>query len=439
MSLYTLHGPTTLSGSVTIQGAKNSAMKHVLMPLLTPGIFTLRNIPHITSITNLLQIVSLFGPKITWLDPHTTQIDSSLPLKQSVIPSDLFYHTSGAVFLIPILVNHFGICQIEFSKTRTDVGGDQIGRTMDTYDQFLSRVGVTKTVTSDHWIYQSSNVDPFIEEINNFSFGSSIMSLMAALGRHGQSRLNKITNAANFSDTLRMLKVMGAKIESDGPNLIVTGNQSLHGVDFTNMGDQHDFATFVSAALTTGSSITIEGYDFDQMKLRPLVNFFDQIGLQNYQLNSQNHSFIVPATDIKSLRPVNIIAYDFPNFITEWQVLFSPLFALISGQSEIVEAWFFDRMRHWIELAKMGANYQYFTHPDYPEKDAAPRAVKVTGVNNLIGSSVDGKDLRSTAALIIAGLAAKGQTVITDPEDHLVRGYEDLIPRLVLLGADISF
>jgi len=438
MSTYTISGPSNLTGTVSVQGAKNSAMKHVLMPLLVSGLFTLKNMPHISSITNLLELVSLFGPTVKWLDSNTVQIDSTSSLKLATISSELFYHTSGAVFLIPILVNHFGQCKIEFSKTRNDTGGDQIGRTMDVYDQFLLQIGVTKTVTSSHWVYQSSNTNSFNVDVKDSSFGLSVMLLIAALARHGQSRLNNITNAANFYDTLRILKLMGAKIDQDGSSLLITGSQSLHPVEFTNMGDQHDFATYVSLALTTQSSITINGYDFDQMKLQPLVDLFDQLGIQNHNLNNQSTSFVVPKIDIKKLQPVKIIAADFPKFITEWQVLFSPLFAQIPGQSQIVEGWFFDRMRHWFELAKMGAQYEYISVPEFPEKDSAPRAVNVTGINEFVGAKVLGKDLRSTACLIIAGLSARGQTQVSDPDDHLSRGYESFITNLSSLGANIS-
>lgn len=433
MTTYTIHGPSKLSGTVHVQGAKNSAMKHVFMPFLAKGKFRFDNIPKITSVENLLQINSLFSVKSSWHD-NCLDIDSSNLTLKSEIPAKLFYHTSGAVQLIPVLTNLSGECIIE-GNNRDDPGGDQIGRTMDNYHSLLNKIGITFEHKNNRCIYHLSDTKNFDVTVNNQSYGESVMMLLAALGRLGSSRIRNITQSTNFYDTINILQKMGANLSFEKEDLVVQGQSPLLSVDYQNMGDQHDLASWVAIALTTESEISIEGVDYQQMQLQPLETFLHQIDAKNIDLHSS--TIKIPQILRKDLLPTKILAADYPNFITEWQVLFSPLLAQINGESQVVEGWYVDRMRHWLQLQKMGASYEFFSHPDYPEKDGLPRAVKINGKEYLYGAEVEGHDLRTTAALIIAGLSANGKTVVLDQEDNLKRGYENLPQKLISLGANI--
>lgn len=142
---------------------------------------------------------------------------------------------------------------------------------------------------------------------------------------------------------------------------------------------------------------------------------------------------------LRLIKPTNIYAGRHPDFGTEAQVLFSPLVTQIKGTTKIIDKVFQNRMRHWNLLANMGAKYKYFTDSLVPEdKNHNPRAVSVTGPTKLCGTEVDARDVRTGAALIIAGLIAEGQTTITNI-DHIQRGYENIVERLQSLGANIKY
>lgn len=404
------------------------------MALLVNDKFSLENIPDIGSNRKLLELVMLQGASATW-EGNTVNIDTTKVDKPQIIPAELFYYTSGAIFLIPILAHRFGTCILETLDTRDDTGGCQIGsREFSIITNTLKELGINHTRENNQYHFFVDSLAPFEYTVPVRSFSASVNSVIAALFKKGTSKISKITGEADFDDTIRMLMKMGAKIKQEGDILFISGQQGLHGVQFFNMFDRHDFITFLSSALTTNSEITICNIDHEIMKLDALDEVISQMGIQ---LEYSANSCYVPS-QLSTLKPVNIVAGLYPNFITEWQVLFSPLLTQIKGDSKVVETVFANRMRHWEELGKMRARYEFYTDSLYPEAGNNPRAVRVTGPVELREASVKANDVRAGAALIIAGLAARGKTVVSNTE-QIHRGYEHLVERLQLLGADIKY
>jgi UDP-N-acetylglucosamine 1-carboxyvinyltransferase len=429
-----IEGPCRLSGTVCVQGAKNSAMKHVLSPLLTSGKFLLKNIPNIGSTKKLLDIVQIQGATVTWIDAHTVSVDTADVIQSHPIPADLFYYTSGAIHAIPQLVSRFGNCIIETEAGRTDTGGDQIGsRKLSLIIESFKRCGIGMRETGEYIEFYLESDTPFDYEVPVQSFSASVNSVLCALFKKGTSTIRKYTGEAEFYDILNFWKQMGADIKITPEALYVTGGKQLNGIEYSNMFDRQDFATWVSIALSTGSEITIGNVDYSAMRLESMEPTLLALGVQADLHSSVCKLNYKPA----DLNPVQIKAGMYPMFQTEWQVLFSPLFAQLRGTSRISEYVFTNRMRHWEELAKMGATYEFIPDPECPEENGNPRAVTVHGPVKLHAATVTAADLRSGACLVTAGLAAKGTTIITNIE-HIERGYEDFVERLVSLGARIK-
>lgn len=429
-----INGPCKLNGTVQIQGAKNAAIRHLLIPLLTNDKFVFKNIPNIGTSHKMLEIVKLQGGQVKWTSKNTVEVNTKNVKISKTIPADIFFNTSGGIVAIPILASRFGQCKIEKEGERKDYGGDQIGsRKMEAVIKTLKCIGIDFKETKDYLIFNKVSNKPFFYEIPVYSYAASVMAVFCALFNKGISQITKYTSEVEFFDVLELLKKAGAEIDITKEKIKIHGERNIKGVNYTNMSDRHDFATFLSAALSTDSKITLTNLDYEKMKLDALNDVVKQM---NIRLKFKNNSCFINS-DLSKLKPVKIIAGRYPNFQTEWQVLFSPLLTQVKGKSKVVDTIFTKRMGHWEELKKMGAKFQYFKVKEYPEEGNKPRAVKVFGHINLKGAKVTAKDVRSGAALVIAALTAKGKTEITGIE-HIERGYEDIVGRFRKLGADIK-
>ncbi len=427
-----INGPSKLKGEVHVQGAKNSAMKLVLLPLLTNDRFVLKNIPQIGSIHNLLKIVQLQGASINWTDDHTVEIDTRKVKQPQTIPADLFYYTSAAVFFFPILASRFGKCRVEVVSKRQDTGGDQLGtRTFDRIFNDLNNMGFKITQRKNLIEVRLVSDKPFVYDVPVASFSSSVIAVICALFKDGQSRITNVSGEAEFDDMVNFLIAAGAKIKKHNDQLTIKGKSSLKGIKYENMPDRHDFVTWLSAALTTNSRLKITGVNYQKMKLDALDSVARQMGLA---LKFHKDECVI-RPQLKRLNPVSMIAGIYPEFITEWQVLFAPLLTQIKGTSRVVECVYENRLSHWEELKKMGAEVEYFF---YPNMQPNPRAVRIKGPQSLKGAKVDARDVRTGAALVIAGLASHGTTTIENV-DHIHRGYERLVERIQGLGGDIKY
>jgi len=440
MKKIIINGPSKLKGKVKVQGAKNAAMKHVVIPLLTNDVFEIHNVPKIGTTKKLLELIKLQEAKIKWKRGNTITIDTHKITKGRKIPANIFFYTSGGVLTIPILASKYNKCTIEKDPKRSDYGGDQIGsRALDHIIKTLECLGIKYKETRKEHTFSRTSDRPFVYKIPVKSFSASVIATFCALFKEGTSKIITPTEEAEFDDILEFLKKAGAEIKSQGNQLIVKGGTKLKGIEYTTMNDRQDFATWVSAALTTNSEIEITNIDYKKMRLEQMN---DVLNKMNISLYYSQDSCLVPA-QIEKIKPTKIFAGKYPDFQTEWQVLFSPLLTQIKGKSRVVEKIFPNRMQHWRELGELGAKYKFVKSailPEYPHtgpEKRPPNAVEVTGPVSLKGAKVEAQDVRGGAALIIAGLAAQGKTEISNI-DHIERGYEDIVGRLRAVGADIA-
>lgn len=435
MSSFIINGPASLNGSVKVQGAKNSAMKHIFIPLISEGEYLLKNIPRIGSIDNHIRLIKAQGAKVKWMGKNSLKINSKYISKPGLISKDLLYYTSDANKLIPILALKYGKCIIEIDPERSDRGGDQIGsRRFNDIFPTLNDLGIEhKYKNPRHIIFTCTSYKAFKYNAPIPSFTISVLALFSALFKKGKSELSNYTKVKEFFDIIDFLLKAGAKIKILKDKIVIEGPTKLKNVSFTNMYDVHDLVTWISAGLSTNSKLKIIGCQYKKMGLDPLEKIFKEM---NAKINLQS-SIIDLIPQLDKLKPVKIIAGFYPDFVTEWQVLISPLLTQINGESHVVETLFSNRMQHWNEMAKMGTVFDYFKHPKYPESEGKPRAVKVIGPQQLFGAEVEASDVRTGAALIITSLIANRKTKINNIE-HILRGYEDIDKRLKFLGVNIK-
>jgi UDP-N-acetylglucosamine 1-carboxyvinyltransferase len=436
MKKITIIGPQQLYGEVKVQGEKNSAMKHVIIPLATDAVFELENIPDIGSIRNLNRISEKQGAVIKSLGKNRLQIDTRDVKKAKRISAKDFFYTSVGAQYVPFFVHRFGEWRVEKPEEDKEVGGDQIGRTMDYVYDVLAECGIKTVHENGEMIFSLENSRAINDKLPQQWVMSSVLLLFSALFKNGTSVIENYTKVPQFADVISFLQRAGAEIEVEEERLLIHGPCKLHGTKHRNIIDRNDLVTWISAAIATNSEISITNTKRAESKLEPLEQFLNRI---NAEYSYSTDSYTIKKHNWK-LKPTEVIASSYPYLSTDWQPILGSVLMQIEGTSKIIDARYPKRLFYWKDLEKFGAKYEYYTHPDYPEVDNYPRAVKIYGQNheNFKGANVTTIDLRAAVSVILAALSSKGKSVIIDEEEHIERGYEEFFERLKKLGAEIK-
>ncbi len=433
----TIHGPATLSGETWVQGSKNVAMKLFMFPLIFESKITFTNVSRIGSLNNMLELLTLFGVKSSWDNLHTLTIDARDIHPINFIPADLFFYTSGGIYFIPIITRKYGTLSIELHATRSDTGGDAIGRSFERITKQMKPCGIDAEFAGDKVIFTNSSSDGFEYENAFSSFGVSTLLLYASALSNSTSIIHNASIDGPFNALVDFLKSVGIDIVQEGSDLTVhPGSVNLDAMSYGVVADNNDFVTLASAAVVTRSKISLKHSGLDHAMVNQFLHVLDYLKVK-YEVKD-GLSFI-DASNADFSSPLSIVAHVGDAFHTDWQPLIAPVLTQLNGESSIVDKWYSNRLQYWKELEKFGARYEYYVDSTVElDADKNPRAVKVFGPTRLAAADVDVINLRAGAGMVIAGLGADGTTTINDPEGHIVRGYEDLVGRLQSLGADIS-
>jgi len=413
-----IEGGEFLKGNIKISGAKNSALVLMAASILSKGQINLFNVPQISDVLIMSKILTAIGINIksdsNQLEINTKKIS---PPSQDLF-FDLFHALRVSFFCIGPLLARFGKAKIPLP------GGCLIGsRPIDEHINSLKKLGVIFKFQNN---YLSAEVitpnKRLLGSSINFkckSVGATETLLMAASLANGTTILNNAAQEPEIIDLANMLNLMGAKVKGAGSECItIEGVESLRGCDYTVMSDRIEAGTFLIAAAITRSNISL--YPCEPNHLKAVISKLELCGCKFEY--SKNFLRIIPNEILYS---VDINTSPYPGFPTDLQAPFMALMATTNGISKIKETVFENRMHHVKELNRMGAKITL--------KD---NIAKVIGVENLHGRKVIGSDLRATAALALAGLSAKGKTIVQGLE-HLERGYEDFSEKFQKLGATI--
>ena len=413
MTSILVTGGHRLTGTVRAGGAKNSALKLMAAALLAPGESVIRNVPDISDVAIMAEVLRGLGAVVT-RDDHSVRIDAT-DIRSVETPYELVAQMRASIVVLGPLVARFGRARVAMP------GGCNIGsRKIDMHVHGLEHLGVT--IAFEHGYIDASAPDGLRGStvILDFpSVGATENLLMASVLAEGTTLIENAAREPEIGDLVDMLNAMGAKISGRGSaTLEVEGVASLSPVDHTTIGDRIEAGTFLVAGALAGGPVTVEG--FDPAHLEMLLTKLTAAGCA---LETGPDS--VTITHNGPVLPVDVATLPYPGFPTDMQAQFMTLMAVAGGSCVITENVFENRFMFADEIKRMGADIDIEGH----------RAI-VRGVAGLQGAPVQAPDLRGGAALVLAGLIADGETRITDVH-HILRGYEDFAGKLGALGADV--
>lgn len=405
-----------LSGTVQVSGAKNSALKLMAAALLGQGPSTVSNVPLISDISVMADVLRRLGA-VVQREGHVLSIDTASVDKYET-PYELVSKMRASISVLGPLLGRFGCAHVAMP------GGCQIGaRKIDMHLVGLEHLGVHFDVdhgylvaTTPHGLHGGTVVLDFP------SVGATENTMMAAVAADGFTTIDNAAREPEIEDLANMLNEMGAKVQGAGTSSIQVEGvplSQLHPCDHATVGDRIEAGTFLAGAALLGGPVTVQG--IDPSYLRMAIMKLQAIGCD---VTVTDNSITVARTE--PLRAVDIQTLPHPGFPTDLQAQFMLLTALADGNSIITENVFENRFMFASELIRMGADITIDDH----------HAV-VRGVKRLQGAPVESTDLRAGAALVLAGLAAEGETVVRRI-GHIDRGYEDYVGKLRSLGANVE-
>ncbi|MEH2136925.1 UDP-N-acetylglucosamine 1-carboxyvinyltransferase [Nostoc sp.] len=416
-SVLQIWGGHPLRGHVKISGAKNAALVIMAGALLCPGDCRIRNVPLLADVERMGQVLSALGVRLTRqgdiLDINASEI------KTSKAPYELVTQLRASFFAIGAILARLGVAQMPLP------GGCAIGaRPVDLHVRGLQAMGAE--VQIEHGICNAyvpgSNrrLKGAKIYLDIASVGATENLMMAATLAEGETIIENAAREPEVVDLANFCNAMGAKIKGAGTSrIIVEGVPKLHSVDYSIIPDRIEAGTFLLAAAITRSELILSPVAPEH--LIPVIAKLRDIGVTIIE-DKPEHLHILPA---ETLKATDIETQYHPGFPTDMQAPFMSLLTLAEGDSVINESVFENRLRHASELNRLGADIR-----------VKGNAAFVRGVPKLSGAPVLGTDLRASAALVIAGLAAEGQTTIQGLQ-HLDRGYDRLDMKLQQLGAKI--
>jgi len=427
MEKMVIEGGCSLNGKVKVNGAKNAALPIMAACLLLKGTSKLKGIPELTDVSTLCKILNELGADTVKCPDGSLDI-TVMDEKNIIAPYDLVRTMRASICVLGPLLGKRGMAQVSIP------GGCSIGsRPIDIHIKGVEALGA-KVEVKDGYIIATGDKMKGSEVYLGGPYGSTVLGtcnvIMAAVLAEGRTIIDNAACEPEVQDLAHFLNKAGANITAIGEsNLIVDGVDELNGVEYEIIPDRIEAGTIMIAGAITGGNITLEN---DASCY--LASVIDKLREAGVDIETPDAGVNTPGSvssgecTVKSngdIKPINITTLPYPGMPTDMQAQFSALLSIANGTSIITERVFPHRFMHVAELNRLGANIR---------NDDAIAIIK--GVSSLSGTTVMASDLRASASLIVAGLAAKGVTEIRRLY-HIDRGYERLEDRLTSLGAKI--
>ena len=416
MDKILIRGGVPLSGTIPIAGAKNAALPLMAASLLTDETVTLANLPDLADVTTMANLLRQHGVTVTPTAPRVFEL-SARTITSTTAPDDLVRKMRASVLVLGPLVARCGHARVSLP------GGDAIGiRPVDFHIKGLQRLGAAVELREGYIEAHAPRGLKGAEVVfPSVSVGATENLLMAAALADGESVLINAAREPEITDLAICLNAMGARIEGIGSDrLSVRGVTSLKGVHHTVIPDRIETGTYLMAAAATGGELCLSGARLDHIE--SVLRILDAAG-------------VTVATTGKGLAArrrngrvdgVDVMTEPYPGFPTDLQAQVMAAMVTAHGASMITETIFENRFMHVPELMRLGANI-----------NVHGASALVRGVGRLMGAPVMATDLRASVSLVLAGLVAEGETVISGVH-HLDRGYERLEEKLAACGARIE-
>ena len=438
MDTFIVNGNKKLEGEITVGGAKNVALKTFVASLLTDDEITIRNIPHIKDVLLMLDVMNHLGVE-TQFEDHVVHIKNG-SLQETTVPLDVGGRLRTSSMVIGPLLARYGEAKIP------NPGGCRIGaRPIERHIEGLKLMGAQISYDSgDGYFHAKATKLHGVHYTfpKNTHTGTETL-LLASVLAEGQTILENAAEEIEIDDLIAFLSSMGAIIKRTSPRtIVIDGVDRLHGTEYTIMPDRNEEVTFAVASAVTNGSIIVH-----KSKPEYLKTFHEEfrfVGGSVEVMGNDATKYSVKYT----IRPRDIITAPYPGFMTDWQGPWAVLMTQAKGISTIHETVFESRFSYVSELKKMGASIEFYdpdvkdpeTFYNFNWEDRIPdyhQGIRISGPTTLHNAIVTIDDLRAGATLVLAALAAEGETLIQGVE-HIDRGYENIEERLRQLGADIK-
>lgn len=410
-----INGGRPLKGQVTVSGAKNSVVALIPAIILADGVVTLDGVPSISDVDSLIDIMETMGASVK-RDGEALEIDPR-GVQDMPMPFGKINSLRASYYFYGSLLGRFGQAVVGLP------GGCDLGpRPIDLHLKAFEAMGATVTYEGNnmHLIATDGRVHGAQIYMDTVSVGATINTILAAVKAKGRTVIENAAREPEIIDVVTLLNNMGAHIRGAGTDVIVIeGVSELHGTRHQVIPDRIEAGTYIALAAAVG-----EGIQVDNVLYEHLESYIAKLEEMGVRMTISEDSVFVEKQE--SLKAVTIKTSPYPGFATDLQQPMTPLLLKADGNGRIIDTIYEKRIGHVQELAHMGAKIQ--TSSNY---------ITYQGPNVLHGAQVKATDLRAGAALVIAGLMAQGQTVITNVE-FILRGYSDIIEKLTKLGADIQ-
>ena len=413
MDKLLVRGGKPLAGTVRISGSKNAALPLMAATLLTPGVHRLRNVPRLRDTHTFARVLELLGAKVAF-DGNLLTIDTQ-GVNSVEAPYELVKTMRASIYVLGPLLARFGRAKVSLP------GGCAWGpRPVNLHLTGLQAMGAQLEIEHGYIVGRDAKLKGATIGFDVVSVGATAQLMMAAVLAQGTTVLENAALEPDVTVLGEVLVACGARIEGLGSRrLTIHGVSSLQPIDTTIIPDRIEAATFAAVAAMTGGTIRLENVIPDQFEaaLRKL----EESGCTVRRAAAE-----VSVSGAARPRSVNVVTQPFPGFPTDMQAQMIAVCTIADGTSVVEDTIYTDRFTHVPELARMGARIEL-----------KGNVAVVKGVNRLAGAQVMATDLRASACLVIAALAAQGETLV-DRIYHLDRGYESLEQKLAALGADIQ-
>ena len=409
-----IEGGNKLTGTIKISGAKNSAVALIPASLLSDGIVTIDNIPNISDIEALNEILVYLGAKVE-RNGETIKIDSTEIINKEV-PENISSKLRASYYFMSALLGKYKKVEMFFP------GGCSIGaRPIDQTLKAFKTLGAKVVEENNKFIITAEELKGANVYLDMASVGATINTILVASKAKGKTTISNAAKEPEIVNVATFLNNMGAKITGAGTSSIrIEGVESLKGCFHEVIPDRIEAGTYIIAGALAGDNLKIDG--IIPKHINSLITKLSEMGAN---MKVFDESIIISKTELKS---TSIKTLGYPGFPTDLQQPFTTLLTQCIGESFVEETIYEDRFQNIQYLNKMGANIKINNNN---------RKIKISGLTKLKGTEIVATDLRSGACMVLAGLVASGTTIVSEVE-HVLRGYENIVEKLTNVGAKIK-
>ena len=414
MEQYVIKGGSPLYGEVVIGGAKNAALAILAAAIMTDETVTIDNLPNVRDINVLLHAIEEIGAHVERVNPHKVKINGSF-IQDVTVDNAFIRKIRASYYLIGALLGKYKRAEVALP------GGCDIGsRPIDLHMKGFRAMGATVDISHGLFKVAADQLKGTHIYLDKVSVGATINIMMAAAMAEGKTVIENAAKEPHVVDVANFLNSMGANIRGAGTDVIrIVGVEKLHRTEYSIIPDQIEAGTFMFAVAATGGDVLVK--NVIPKHLEATTAKLLEVGCQVEEFDDA-----VRVVSNGKLQHTQVTTLPYPGFPTDMQPQMAVLLGIASGTSTVTESIFENRFKYVDELTRMGA-----------EIKVESNIAIITGVPKYTGARVNAPDLRAGAALVIAGLAADGITVVDDIY-YVERGYEALEEKLTNLGAKIE-